>query len=904
MRHVTRGGSGQRREHTRIAALAATCFLLMAGTVVSMPGLTASAGSATSTTTGDDSTYGGDNHDGGDHGDDECVTDETPDDGVQAEAVIATDGQTDGDTKDGGDNGGGDNGGGDNGGGGGGGDSKDHSGSKHGHHHHHHHHDTTDCDATLTVDKVPDNQHGGNLTPADFQLLVDGVAQDQNVATVVTPDVAHVISEVPLPGYVLRGIICTDVDSDTVVSEDGTVTLEQGQDVSCEVTNDDIAPTLTVHKIVDNSAGGTALATDFVLTLNGQPVPQGVATDALMANAASTVSENDTVPGYAPTSVVCVSDVANSANTKTALGTATIDITPALAENIDCTITNHFVPTLPPPPPPPPPTPSPPTITVVKAVSNNWGGPLLASDFQLKIDGVIATQNEAHVVAAGPHSISEVARAGYFQTSIACVDNATHAPVGGASVTLVEDENVTCTVSNSDLAPTLTLTKQLIIDNGGVASPGDFQLQIDGAVVPQNQAQAVQLGSHTVGEVPVVGWSLLAIRCTDNDTHSPVVYDATAGGITLALGQHATCVVFNDDEPLDLSIAKSVDAGPHVAGGAPFDYTITVDNVGPRDVDVSEVVTVTDQLPAGLSFVGFPANCDATGQTLTCIIDPALLHVADPAVVLTVTVRAAADTPAGTYTNLAYVDTPNDSACGGNGCVPVCAASLIANVIANNNVACANTTIALQAGVKIDKVDNVDAPVNPGATYSYFITVSNPGPSTFIGNLAITDDLPDELHLVSVTAAAPWSCVTADPVVCTYDGSLQPGPGAPVITITVTVDSSYLGDAVQNQARATAFVDPPTPPPPNDGTEVTTGPPGTKVTATDSETTPVVRTATTPPAVASSPPVPASEVSAAEPQLPRTGNGSLGGPLDLATWLLGGGLLSLVISRRRRGSLT
>jgi hypothetical protein len=38
------------------------------------------------------------------------------------------------------------------------------------------------------------------------------------------------------------------------------------------------------------------------------------------------------------------------------------------------------------------------------------------------------------------------------------------------------------------------------------------------------------------------------------------------------------------------------------------------------------------------------------------------------------------------------------------------------------------------------------------------------------------------------------------------------------------------------------------------------------------------------------------------PQLPRTGNGSLAGPLDLASLLLVSGVLAVTIARRRRSA--
>ncbi len=76
---------------------------------------------------------------------------------------------------------------------------------------------------------------------------------------------------------------------------------------------------------------------------------------------------------------------------------------------------------------------------------------------------------------------------------------------------------------------------------------------------------------------------------------------------------------------VDLSITKTDNGLDQIAGGDTFTYTITVDNLGPDDP--SGPVTVTDELPAGLVFVSFPANCNQAGQTLVCDIDPADVQV-------------------------------------------------------------------------------------------------------------------------------------------------------------------------------------------------------------------------------------------------------------------------------------
>ena len=1016
MRHVIRGGgsnANRRSERTRVVALVATFLLLMAGIVVSAPGLMSASASGTTTASNghdgnnNDDGKDDDGHDGDDQGqhEDECQNtdghehDDEGDDQDQHGDDGNDDGEDDGkgqsddrghdtvsvslsSTSPGHDDGSG------SGKDDGNDDGKDDDGKD----------DDQACDATLTFYKTPMNEHGGNLTPEDFQLLLDGVAEAQNLAISVTADVAHEVGEIPHPGYELRAIMCTDDDTGATISSDGTVTPTAGQHITCDVINDDIAPTITVHKIVQNDNDGQAVKEDFRLTVNSEVVAQDMPFDGILANEPSVVSEEDSVPGYAPTSVVCTSDVVGSLNNKSVDDSGMLDVTPVPGENIDCTITNDDVA---------------PGLTVIKAVNNNdggnaavsdfplqvngttvtsgtlvafetsvdlaitetqstgyvatnvkcvssdplsannidtsdpidtlatvqlqpgeavvctvtnddiaptvtvhkvviggtklasafqmtvagntvpqdtasktlantpievsevvdpayvlssvvctdnvggaplthplvlnegqnatctltntfnavgtitvvkdvtnlWGGGLHAPDFQLRIDGADVSQNAAHEVSPGAHTISELARPDYDQTGISCVDLATSATVGsGGSIDVIVGQNVKCTVSNADKAPTLTVIKHVNPDNAGTALPSAFQLQIDGGNVPQNVAKNVQKGSHIVSEVPFAGYRLVGIDCTD--AGGPVVYDTNTGGVTLALGQHVTCILTNQHDPIDLAITKSNDGKVKVAGGAPFDYTITVDNLGPRDAEVTDNVTVTDQLPSGLHFVSFPGNCTATGRTLRCLIDSADLQVTDPPVVLTVTAAAGPDAGNGVYTNVAFVNTPDDPACLGEGCVPACDPEVV-----NNNVACADTNIVRSAILAIDKVDNVDN-VHPGGTYNYNITVTNNGPSSFLPNMTMTDDLPVGLDLVSVSAPSPWTCNTVDPIVCTYSGSLQPNASAPAITITVHLDPNFLGDSVVNTAQAIGTIDP-----------------SHAVTTMDTETTPVARTA-------------------------------------------------------------
>ena len=88
-----------------------------------------------------------------------------------------------------------------------------------------------------------------------------------------------------------------------------------------------------------------------------------------------------------------------------------------------------------------------------------------------------------------------------------------------------------------------------------------------------------------------------------------------------------TCTITNNDQAVDLALTKS-DGNVSRASGdqTPFPYTITVQNVGPREVD-DETVTVVDDLPAAFEWVSpAPAGCTIDGQKLTCDVAPAGLR--------------------------------------------------------------------------------------------------------------------------------------------------------------------------------------------------------------------------------------------------------------------------------------
>ncbi len=135
---------------------------------------------------------------------------------------------------------------------------------------------------------------GGDALPDDFGISINGVEVVSGSSTLVAANTSHTINELGLDGYEFVSI----TGDDKCPSElGGSVTLDEGEGITCTITNDDIAPAITLYKEVDNSNGGTKLPTDFTLLLDGSAVVQGTAV-SVTANEAHSINESDDVFGY------------------------------------------------------------------------------------------------------------------------------------------------------------------------------------------------------------------------------------------------------------------------------------------------------------------------------------------------------------------------------------------------------------------------------------------------------------------------------------------------------------------------------------------------------------------------------------------------------------------------------
>jgi CSLREA domain-containing protein len=179
----------------------------------------------------------------------------------------------------------------------------------------------TNDDATLTLVKTVVNNNGGNKVVSDFPLFIDGNPVTSGTSITVSANAVHTASETTQTGYA-PSAWGTDCNAD------GTITLQPGENKTCTITNDDVAPTLTLVKTVVNDSGGSKVVSDFPLFINGNGVTSGTQ-NTLTANVLYTASET-TQTGYAASvwGGHCAAD-------------GTITLQPG--DNKTCTITNDDV---------------------------------------------------------------------------------------------------------------------------------------------------------------------------------------------------------------------------------------------------------------------------------------------------------------------------------------------------------------------------------------------------------------------------------------------------------------------------------------------------------------------------------------------------------------------------------
>lgn len=420
---------------------------------------------------------------------------------------------------------------------------------------------------TLIVKKVLIKDNGGNETVTDFSFQVNGGTQTpfeadgQNNLTVNSG--TYNIVEPHVDGYTTTYDNCNNVE------------VSNGETETCTITNNDIAPTITLTKVVINDNGGTAGVNDFSLTTGGTGVTSG---QKLNVSANTPIALNETVlTGYTFVSITGDEECPNVLG-----GTVTLDE----GEDLSCTITNND---------------QAPHLTLVKIVDNNYGGLAVPTDWTLTATGPTTISDEGGTVSgdtfsAGTYTLSEsTGPSGYNTGDWNCIGIEND----GDSITLGLGQSATCTITNSDIQPKLTVIKHVVTDNGGSAHAADFTMLVD-AINPTSSSFAGDENGTVIG----LDAGLYSVNENNYFGYTKAIGDNCVG--TIAIGEEKTCIITNDDQPGTIIIQKDVLNGEGVGEGV---YSNTTFNVSlNNDIEDTQGIRDSQENPLAVTFDGLSAG--------------------------------------------------------------------------------------------------------------------------------------------------------------------------------------------------------------------------------------------------------------------------------------------------------
>lgn len=415
-----------------------------------------------------------------------------------------------------------------------------------------------DIAPSLVLNKIVSNTSGGNAVITNWTLTASGPTSISGAGGISSGATfaagTYTLSETGLSGYTPGSWICTGSGSQV----GNQITIGVGQSAVCSITNSDVAPKITLNKLVNINYGGTATPSSFTLTIDGGGVVQGIAT-AVTSNIAHTINELS-LAGYAFTSIT------GDALCPAVLGGS---VTLTEGQNITCTITNHDLPA---------------TLIVIKHVVNDNGGGSTAGDFTMNVTGTDVSTASFNgqespgttiTLDAGSYSVDETNFPGYAKTIGA-----------NCSGTIANGETKTCTITNNDIAPTLTLIKQVTNDNGGTATASAWTLSAigDGGISGTGTVGPTAVKSnvaYTLSESGPAGYTAGAWNCVGG------TMGVSAPTITLSEGESAVCTITNNDNAPSLKLIKSIDYGPKY----PVDWNLSATATGSSFTDAGNSTT-------------------------------------------------------------------------------------------------------------------------------------------------------------------------------------------------------------------------------------------------------------------------------------------------------------------------
>ena len=488
--------------------------------------------------------------------------------------------------------------------------------------------------ARITVMKYVVNDNGGTKVASNFTMNVTGVNPSQasfpgnEGGTVVTLD---------------PGSYSVDENSDPMYAKsfvgDCSGTVAYGDVKACTIRNDDIAPSLTLNKILVKDNGATANESAWTLTANGGALgtlsgPGAVGSADVVSGStfkAGTYTLSESGPsGYTASAWTCTNDITVNANNQITLG---------LGKSTVCSITNDDIQ---------------PKLTVTKVVV---GSSKPVSEFILKVDSTTVLSGVQNGFNAGAHIVSEYDPMGgnYPDYNKAISGDCT----SSGSITLAPGDDKACTITNTRKTATLRVLKNVDLNGDGDYADTDetgainWQWNTHWVNVPDyahsgntgDPAITVVTGNHILAETPQPNFHQVSISCIGDQYESD-----SASGHTVGIPENASvvCTFVNarDTGTIELKKAWSGTAGQTTlnigttANGTDIASTQTgASGADPLTTGTKTVATNTYFVSetGGLSDYGSSLSCTKNGQAYTPGADNSLVVAKDDVFVCTFT---------------------------------------------------------------------------------------------------------------------------------------------------------------------------------------------------------------------------------------------------------------------------
>jgi len=432
---------------------------------------------------------------------------------------------------------------------------------------------------TIVKDAIPNAGFNFNFSGdlGSFMLDDDSNATLSNSTTFSNLGAGtYSLTENAYSAWTLTNLVCVDPDQETIVdisSRNASIDLDFGENITCIFTNSR-RPKIKVKKHVINDNGGTKVAGDFTINVNG---PNPSYTLFLGSETGRWI--------YFDPGEYSIDEIEQIGYTKSL--SSNCSGTLSYGNSKTCTITNNDQEG---------------TLIIKKIID---GGNKTYTDFSFVVnnDSLVAFENDGQnelSVNAGTYTITEPTVTGYTTT----YDNCTEINISNGGST-------TCTITNTRDTGEIVV-KKIIDEDGDLQTtddqtPGiDWEIDVDGVSGDADDPNSdstdlngeyktgkIKTGTYSASETQQDGYDLVSAVCSD---------DSSVNSISIEKDEVVTCSFYNTPNGTihgykwnDLDGEGDEDLGENKLGG----WTINLYGWDDEDGDYTNFIksTSTDSNP-------------------------------------------------------------------------------------------------------------------------------------------------------------------------------------------------------------------------------------------------------------------------------------------------------------------